>query len=323
VPRSTARRSVAATAQRVDDRAGIREDAELFGPDGARMLGVRTVPTGPAAGAAVCCSSIGNDLVKHYRREVLLARALAGAGVAVQRFQYRGTGNSDGDPADLSRDSMVADAAAAASLLDAAVPGVPGAVIGSRFGALVAAELAGGDTRPLVLVEPVLDGGRYFTEAFRAKLMQGLRTAGGARPTSADFVAALGRGEAVDVLGNPVHAALHAGWQGRSVVGSLTGPRRPVLLVQFGDDAPVRPELEKAAAALSELGHDVDVTQVRGRETWWYLDERELMRVGNGKGPAAADPEPADRPSATDGLVDAVVPWLTASLAGPGAGGEG
>ncbi|HEX8581313.1 MAG TPA: alpha/beta hydrolase [Acidimicrobiales bacterium] len=315
MPRSTASPAGRSPARRVDDRAGITEVAELFGPDGARLLGVRSAPSGPARGAVLCCSSIGNDLVKHYRREVLLARALAGAGVAVQRFQYRGTGNSDGDQADVSRGSMVEDATAAAALLEAAAPGVPAAVVGARFGALVAAEAAAADTRPLVLVEPVLDGSRYFTEAFRAKLMQSLAGSRGARPTTADFVAAIDRGEAVDVLGNPVHPALYRSWQGRSVAGALTGPRRSVLLVQFGDDVPVRPDLEKAAAGLSELGHDVEVVQVRGRETWWFLDERELVRVGGGRGQAAAgDAEPGDRPGATDGLLGAVVPWLVERL---------
>lgn len=328
MPRSTAKD--VATARRVDERAGTCEAAELFGEDGARMLGVRTAPLAPPAGAVLVCSSIANDLVKHYRREVLLGRALAGAGLAVQRFQYRGTGNSDGDAAELSRATMVADAVAAGSLLGAAAPGAPSAVVGTRFGALVAAEVAAGDTRPLVLVEPVLDGGRYFTEAFRAKLMQAVATAGAGRPTAAQFAAALERGEVVDVLGNPVHLALHDSWQGRSVVRALTGPRRPVLLVQFGDDVPVRADLAAAAAALRDAGHDVEVAQVRGRETWWYLDERDLVKgvaappagAAGGNGRAAGNgngdrgPEPADRPGATDGLLGAVVPWLTERLIG-------
>lgn len=313
VPRSTASPAVGASARRADERAGITEDVELLGADGARVLGVRTAPTGPVAGAVLCCSSIGNDLVKHYRREVLLARALAGAGLAVQRFQYRGTGNSDGDQADLSRDGMVGDAGTAAAALAAAAPGVPSAVVGTRFGALVAAETAAADTRPLVLVEPVLDGSRYFAEAFRAKLMQSLTTAKGTRPTTAAFVDAIERGEAVDVLGTPVHPPLYRSWQGRSVLDALTGARRAVLLVQFGDDIPVRPDLEKAAAGLRELGHDVDVVQVRGRETWWFLDERELARVGGAK-TAGGDAEPLDRPPASDGMIGALVPWLVGRL---------
>lgn len=318
VPRSTGSQ-VALTASRLDQRTGIREDAELFGDEGDRCFGVRTAPAGPPAAAVLVCSSVGNDLVKQYRRDVLLARALAEAGVAVQRFQYRGTGNSDGDAAAVDRASMVADAEAAQGVLDRAAPGVPGAVLATRFGALVAAEVAGADARPLVLVEPVLEGDRYFKEAFRAKLMQGI--AGGNRATAASLLAALERGEPVDVLGSPLHPAFHATWKDRSVPGALAGPPRPVLVVQLGADIPVRADLEKAAAALGDAGHDVEVVRVPGREAWWYLDERDLLgndrsarNARNGRDGAAGHDADGAGPPAAAGLVDGVVPWLTARL---------
>ncbi len=78
---------------------GITEAAEFFGPPGERMLGLAHLPTSAASGVLVC-SSIQAEFAKNYRREVLLARALARQGRAVGRFHYRGTGNSDGDSLD-------------------------------------------------------------------------------------------------------------------------------------------------------------------------------------------------------------------------------
>ncbi len=96
---------MALTGQRVDDaalatdrRTGVRREAELFGSPGSRILGLTSLPAGSARAGVVICSPVFKEARTNYRREVLLSLALARAGIAAQRFQYRGTGNSGGDP---------------------------------------------------------------------------------------------------------------------------------------------------------------------------------------------------------------------------------
>src|SRR5207253_10522741 len=121
------------------------------------------------AAGVVICSSICNDFLHNYRREVELARELAANGIAVARFHYRGLGNSDGDEAAVTFDSMVDDAREATAHLRALTGVSKVSFLGSRFGAPIAAALASGEVgAPLVLVDPTVEASKFFREAWRA-----------------------------------------------------------------------------------------------------------------------------------------------------------
>jgi pimeloyl-ACP methyl ester carboxylesterase len=93
--------------------------------------------------AARCSSALlAREFAHNYRREVLLARALAVAGQAVLRFHYRHTGNSDGDGVDLTFDSMREDALGAIDALRSQAPKGPLTILGTRWGSLIAAAAA-------------------------------------------------------------------------------------------------------------------------------------------------------------------------------------
>jgi hypothetical protein len=125
--------------------------------------------TGVTAGVVVC-SSVGPDAAASYGAEARLGRALAAAGVAVQRFHYRGTGASDGAPDELSFPAMVDDARAALARLRTCVRPGTVAFVGVRFGALVAARLASSvEGAPVALWSPVADARQVLEAAARAR----------------------------------------------------------------------------------------------------------------------------------------------------------
>jgi alpha/beta superfamily hydrolase len=121
------------------------------------LEGVLHLPASlPAPGVVVCHphpqygGDMGNNVV------VAICEALTASGIAGLRFNTRGTGRSDGsfDNGIGERDDLRA-AQSHLSRTDGIDEGRV-AVAGYSFGAMIAAEVAGGDMRALVLVSPPL-----------------------------------------------------------------------------------------------------------------------------------------------------------------------
>ena len=87
------------------------EESALFACAGETLVGVLARPAVAARTGVVVIVGGPQYRVGSHRQFVLLSRALAGAGCAVLRFDYRGMGDSSG--AQRSFDSVSADIAAA------------------------------------------------------------------------------------------------------------------------------------------------------------------------------------------------------------------
>jgi pimeloyl-ACP methyl ester carboxylesterase len=263
-------------AERVDDAHGVREEVEFFG--GPRLFGCRHLPRGPVAGGLVVCSPILSDFGANYLREVRLARRLAAAGVAVQRFHPRGMGHSDGDRLDLTLDTMTEDAATAVERLRQRCGLSAVALLGTRFGALAAAaaarELAGA---PVVLWEPVTDPGRYFREGLRARSVHHIRRGSSGSDDPEAELAARGY---VDILGIPVGRELYETPAERGLTASIGSAARPVLLVQLDARDDLKRSYREAVERWADQGFDVTATCCPTEETWWFMHDR-LTPTGN------------------------------------------
>jgi hypothetical protein len=305
------------SAVRVDEAGGYQEILEFFGDGDERLAGCTNLPLGEIVGGVVVCSSLYNEYMKNYRREVVLGRALAAEGIAVQRFSYRGTGNSDGEPEDTTFESLQDDARAAAGrLLEVAGVRRP-SYLATRFGALVAGGAAA-DGAPLALLEPVLEANRFFLEGIRAKasgdVVKVQREAGApgvdasAGPTTmAAFVELLDAAGAVDVLGYTVGRDFYHSASGRTLSAELGAGPRPILLMQLGG-ATVSQGLVRAADAWRAGGCDVEIAQAGEREQWWFAEERMQK-------PGEAESKPHGL-TADDPVVATVCDWLVRQLTG-------
>jgi alpha/beta superfamily hydrolase len=281
-------------AVRLDPAQDLRETVEFFGAENDRIAGTTYAPVErKPVGGMVVCPSICNDFLRNYRREVMLARRLGAQQVAVQRFHYRGTGNSDGEEMALTYPAMQADVARAVGRLDEAVGAGPRAFLGSRFGALLAASAASAvPGAPLILIDPVVAADRFFREAWRASLAGALRE--GRRPPGREaMLAEFDQHGSVDILGHTVGHALYASASGRTLMGELGDTIRPVLLMQLGGQS-LRPDNERLVADLTDLGFSIDVEIADYVQSWWFFDEEE--------------PPPSE-------LVPAVAAWVAAHLA--------
>jgi hypothetical protein len=172
---------------------------------------------------------------------------------------------------------MLADALGAIEHARVEAPAVPLFLIGTRWGALIAAAAAAAHPEAgLVLWEPLLDAARFFKEAFRSRLVKTVRDGVETPTTGKELEDRLRAGETVEVPAHRIHPALYRSSIGRSLGGELGAEPRDVLAVQVGPTGSVRPDLEREAQRWLAGGLRVELASIRGEESWWLVDERVL-----------------------------------------------
>jgi alpha/beta superfamily hydrolase len=284
-------------ATRIDASMGIAEEAAFLGDTGNRMFSVLHRPLDSPVAAVVVCPSLYADAIHNYRREVELARALAVRGIAVQRFHYRGTGQSDGDDLDLTYDRLRNDAEEAVAHAVAATGVDQLALVGTRLGSFVAAALAvPREGAPLAVWEPPLNARQYFREAFRAKLIREMRATETQSTTSAQLEQELLDTGWIDILGYTVGRRVFDTARDLAFAAELGDCPRPLLVVRLSASEVSRP-LEEAVDQWTSRGFDVTVSVGHSREAWWFVDEHSVP---------------------TSAPVPATVEWLCDQLVGVG-----
>jgi len=117
---------------------------------GQQMVGMLHLPQGkgPFPAVAIYHGFTGTKVEPH-RLFVKMARALMAAGIAAVRFDFRGSGDSEGDFADMTVSGEIADAIRVLDFLEEheAVDAQRLGVLGLSMGGAVAASVAGKDTR--------------------------------------------------------------------------------------------------------------------------------------------------------------------------------
>ncbi|MCK4282783.1 MAG: alpha/beta fold hydrolase [Candidatus Brocadiae bacterium] len=126
-----------------------------FTSQGANVFGVLHLPEETPAPGLIMCHGFTGHKAEAHRLFVEAARDFCDHGLAVLRFDFRGSGDSEGDFADMTVSGEIADAAAALEFL-ASRPEVDGdrlGVLGLSIGGCVSACLAGREpaVRALVL----------------------------------------------------------------------------------------------------------------------------------------------------------------------------
>jgi pimeloyl-ACP methyl ester carboxylesterase len=255
-----------------------RESAAFLGPPGRQILCYSYEPTTELRGSVVICPPLFSDFSQYYRLEVRLARELVANGFSVRRFHYLGTGHSDA-LADPTLESMVQDGGLVVT--DASAPPIV-AFVGTRWGALVAARLSirQPDSTRLILWEPVLDPRQFFVEAFRARMIRGLKAGMPSLTPDAAFDRLQATG-LFDVLGWPVNRRLvedsiHTNLRELLLFGHIP---RSLLLFQVASSNSLRTEYTELAQALSEGGWDVNTHVAVSRQPWWFANDQDQDAV--------------------------------------------
>ncbi len=242
----------------------------VFDSQGRELLGIIAAPARDARPLGIVIVVGGPQYrVGSHRQFTLLARYLAGQGIASLRFDYHGNGDSDGPPA-LGIGGLDADIRAAIDTLLAALPMLDGVVLWGLCGAASAAALyAPSDSRVsgLVLLNPWV---RTAQGLARTRLRHHYL----ARLTDRDFWRRLTRGEVAlapsmrsfvgsvkQALGsgaNTSHELRHAGGGAEedfdlalpdAMLRALRRARRPALVLLSGDQDVTANEFRDLCAA--------------------------------------------------------------------------
>lgn len=241
-------------------------------------------PATEPVGGVLLCSSILNDFPANYQREVRLGRALAERGLLALRYHPYGMGDSDGDPAEVTVESLEDDARWAAGQLGKRLHGQPVGFVGTRWGAFAAAAAHHAAERhpaaPLALIEPISDVRRYFREASRSRALTALTHGSAATAGRRRLDDALDQYGWIEVVGNAMHRALYASATARDALADLGTCAGPALVVQFGGD-----ELRADHAALTDRlrrhGATVEHRVLDVEESWWFRQGPSLSQDGS------------------------------------------
>jgi pimeloyl-ACP methyl ester carboxylesterase len=283
------------TASRVD--GSIRIEAGFFGSDGPRLFGCLHTPSQTPVAGVIVCSPLHADFAKNYGNEALLARNLAREGISVLRFHYRGQGHSDGEPSDITLESLVEDGLRALRHLRSRTGVGPVGFVGCRLGGFVAAAAASScDGAPLVLWEPVLKPDSYLREAIRSRLISGLSGPRTEQLSSDTLMTFLDERGSVDIHGYPIYRDLVGSLHGKTLFDELGDGPRPVHVIQIGKSQTVRSDVAALVREWSLLGFAADVRCVAGEIAWWF----------RGAGRTREEPE-----GLADEVVADTVVWMT------------
>ena len=223
----------------------------FFGETGQALYGVHHPPRGttPRSAGIVLCYPFAQEYMRAHRAFRQLSLLLSGEGFHVLRFDYSGTGDSAGEPSDMSLDRWDADLRAAIDeLIDtAAVESVW--VVGLRLGGALALRAAGSPgVQGVVLWDPIIAGVEQLDEAI----------------TLSDGHGAT----ALEVGGIPIASAMRRQLTELHLISGSAAPHTRALIAVSADE----PRYRELQQWLTSGGTDTSFVCVPSDGRWSYFD---------------------------------------------------
>jgi len=253
----------------------------FFPSNGFNLFGVMHTPQAARRRTAfLFCPPFGEEMLWTRLVYVNFARELAQRGHPVLRFDYRGTGDSDGDFEDSTVETYLADIRCALGVLaEKAGPVSHNGLLGLRFGATLAALMAEAvpAVRRLVLWSPIVNGAAYMQELLRVNLATQLAVFKEVRENREALIQAMVEGKPANVDGYEITGAM---FEQASSIDLLEGPKRSevnCLIVQIAPKP--QPAVQKEVAKLCSL-YRAGQSTVSIEEPFWKEIRTVYARAG-------------------------------------------
>jgi uncharacterized protein len=206
-------------------------------PEGSNKIGL------------IFCAPFAEEKLWSQRVFVNMARFLSKKGFTVLRFDYMGHGDSDGNFEDSDIESRLKD-------INAAVEGIMErtdldkiGLLGLRFGATLAALYAEQNNRIdfLVLLEPVVEVGKYFRMCLRSNLSTQMATYKKIKFTREQMIYDLTSGKNVNIDGYLMSSNFFLQGEKIDLAGMELRFSRPVNIVHISKNTGSKPKKDMAA----------------------------------------------------------------------------
>jgi len=234
----------------------------FFGRTSRALLGVHHPATGLHREAWLVCAPLLQEALRCQRALWALAVALAAGECDVLRFDWFGSGDSDGATHEMSLPSLLEDLALAYLALGQLSPGLPVRCLALRSGALPVLVHAAAQAQPvhLVLWDPIVNGAGLVASWRRQQLeqMQGIGRYSHGNPQAGpqeltgfdvapDFLAALSAQDACNLVLPAGSRILVASWNDDADTGRFIAAQRAagITVETFALEAGDRPAFEE------------------------------------------------------------------------------
>jgi pimeloyl-ACP methyl ester carboxylesterase len=181
---------------------------------GDPLAPVFTYADGPddAARALLVVSPLASEAVGSRRALVQMVRALAARGHGALMIDPRGTGESAGEPEDVTFEALCDDLRLGLAELARRFPAARPHLLAFRYASAAALAVAEGDAfERLLLIDPCLDPQAALRQDLRHEIARRVMRRGSAGESREDLLARLDRGEPIVVDGQRLSPALFAG----------------------------------------------------------------------------------------------------------------
>ncbi len=211
------------------------EEHFFFANEGERVFGVLHHPREESRRGMVFCHPFAEERQEAHRVSVNFARRVAENGFFVLRFDYRGTGDSDGEFGDYDFRARIKDVLKAIEILREKTGveklGLLGLRLGAAFAVLAAKEAE--DVRFLVSWAPVLNVKNYLHQFLRANLAMQMAIYKEIRVTREELINQLLEGKKVNVQGYDLSEEFYRQAIEIDPLKDYSADGRPCLIMQI------------------------------------------------------------------------------------------
>jgi exosortase A-associated hydrolase 2 len=181
----------------------IFQEAFYLPVEAGSCFAVYRAPETPASATMLHLPAFCDEMNKARAMTASAARAFAEAGVAVLQVDWLGCGDSTGEHRDAMLSQWIRNARVALAWLRERHPGIAAPWLWAlRAGALLVPGLVeGAPETPLLLWQPVMNGGQQLNQLLRLVVAAGVTGAGGGSSSTQALRARLAAGETLEIGG--------------------------------------------------------------------------------------------------------------------------
>jgi pimeloyl-ACP methyl ester carboxylesterase len=260
--------------QQIDVRGAVEPEPFFFSSAGHPLYGFYCPPNRPRvdAPAVVACHSVGLEHMVPTRMLALAVREAAALGYPAMLYHSRGHGDSSGDFADVTLDSLVEDALQAAASVREKSGAKRVLFMGVRFGTVVAATALSrySDSAGLILWEPVHRGNDYFRQFVRGLLFAAVARGQKLGETADDILKRVETEGRADIHATYLHSKFYLSSRDANLSSTISGWNGPTLIAQVQPRMSITPDNQSLAAALEARGSKVTAVRISEEPGWQF-----------------------------------------------------